>query len=91
MIQQMAAKPDRALFRVQTHARETLASVVVDTRVQLDRVRAMVDDANADSVEEKGRRLNGRRVGGGNTQKMRPMDYQVGLTGGELDVTISKS
>ena len=87
----MASKPDRALFRVQTHARETLASVVVDTRVQLDRVRAMVDDANADSVEEKGRRLHGRRVERVNTQKFRPIDYEVGFMGGESGVSVCRS
>ena len=64
----MAARPQRALFRVQNHARSSIKAIVT-TRIMMNRVRRMVEDVLADSVEEVGRRLNGWVIDGEKNRK----------------------
>ena len=71
----MAARPQRALFRVQNHARSSIKAIVT-TRIMMNRVTRMVEDVLVGSVEEVGRRLNGGVIDG---QKSRKENVASGL------------
>ena len=59
LLQFLTARIEKALFRVQHHARTTLPGLV-ETRVELDRVRRRVGDTDVDAAREISRRLRGR-------------------------------